>query len=378
MKISSPMPTLRLVRDTDPDPRAAAGPNPDDTIGPLACIVPAEVRGEVAPQSAAAAELLRPASFPLHQPIQQPAPGADAMVPGGIEQRVDQVQAEIDALRHEVGILRRRDETLKFYMHRLDEELRLAARLQQDFLPKSLPQVGKVHFHTLFRPAGYVSGDLYDVMRLDEFHVGFYMADAVGHGMPAALLTMFLKNALVTKEISPTGYRLLSPGQSMARLNAALVDQNLSQATFATALYGSIDTRSLILTFSRGGHPSPILITGDGRLTSLDADGSLLGIFPGEEFAEKNVQLATGDRVFVFTDGIEVAFSGDETTDLARWREELYARRDMSTVDLITDFAQHLDGEVGSLQPKDDLTMIVVEVKEGSGVGAGGGAAGSF
>ena len=78
-------------------------------------------------------------------------------------------------------------------MTRLDEELRLAAKLQQDFLPKQLPQVGPIHFHSLFRPAGYVSGDLYDVMRLDEKRVGFFPVDAVGHGMPAALLTMFIK-----------------------------------------------------------------------------------------------------------------------------------------------------------------------------------------
>jgi hypothetical protein len=72
------------------------------------------------------------------------------------------------ALRSEINLLAPPRWTLNFHMHRLDEELRLAARMQQDFLPKSLPQVGPVRFHTLFRPAGYVSGDLYDVMRLDE------------------------------------------------------------------------------------------------------------------------------------------------------------------------------------------------------------------
>ena len=79
---------------------------------------------------------------------------------------------------------------------------------------------------------GYVSGDLYDVMRLDETHIGFYMADAVGHGMPAALLTMFIKNALVTKEIGPGGYRLLAPGETIAKLNEVLLGQNLSNEFF--------------------------------------------------------------------------------------------------------------------------------------------------
>src|SRR3954464_4375947 len=85
---------------------------------------------------------------------------------------VQAMQDEIAALQSEVAMLRKRDELVKLYMHRVDEELRLASRIQRDFLPKTLPEIGRVRFHTLFRPASYVSGDLYDVMRLDETHVG--------------------------------------------------------------------------------------------------------------------------------------------------------------------------------------------------------------
>jgi serine phosphatase RsbU (regulator of sigma subunit) len=272
--------------------------------------------------------------------------------------------AELRRLRQEVQLLRRRDETLKFYMQRLDEELRLAARLQQDFLPKSLPHVGRVHFHKLYRPAGYVSGDLYDVTRLDESHVGFYIADAVGHGMPAALLTMFLKTALVMKEIKQGGYRLLTPSETISRLNESLCDQGLTQATFATALYGHVNTHTLEVTIARGGHPSPVLLRANGHVESIDADGGLLGIFPGETFEQATAQLEPGDRLFVFTDGIEVAFSGPEQTiDTERWRAELHARRHLPTAELLEDFARHIDQEAGSITPKDDLTMIVLEVK---------------
>jgi serine phosphatase RsbU (regulator of sigma subunit) len=75
------------------------------------------------------------------------------------------------------------------------------------------------------------------------------------------------------------------------------------------------------------------------------------------------VQLKPGDRVFIFTDGIEVAFSDDQTMDVQRWRDELFQRRHMATPELINDFAEHLDREMGSLTPKDDLTMVVMEVK---------------
>jgi serine phosphatase RsbU (regulator of sigma subunit) len=301
-------------------------------------------------------------SFPAAMKPADDAAQAAAIAP--LEQHVDRLQRELDAVQKEVADLRLRDETLKFYMHRLDEELRLAARLQQDFLPKALPQLGDIRFHTLYRPAGYVSGDLYDVMRLDEFHVGFYMADAVGHGMPAALLTMFLKNALATKEINKAGYRLLPPSETMARLNTALVEQNLSQATFATAVYGVIDVRTLELTFARGGHPCPVLMHADGQLDVLPADGSLLGIFPDEAFAQTTVQLTRGDRLFIFSDGIEVAFAGDQTMDTQQWREALHSRRQLSSAEMIAGFAEQLDKEAKGKFPKDDLTMIVVDVAD--------------
>jgi sigma-B regulation protein RsbU (phosphoserine phosphatase) len=278
-------------------------------------------------------------------------------------QQLEVMQTEMDDLKAEVNLLRRRDETLNFSIQRFDEELRLAARLQQEFLPKQLPQVGKIHFHTLFRPAGYVSGDLYDVMRLDEKNVGFYMADAVGHGMPAALLTMFIKNALVTKQITDGKYRLLTPSETMSRLNDAMIEQNLSASTFATAVYGTIDTENLTLSFSRGGHPHPMLMRSDGSVTPLECDGGLLGVFPGEPYEQKAVQLQSGDRLMVYSDGVEVAFCDDQSIDPERWRYELKLRQHLSSEELLLDFAEHVDNQAGSLAPKDDLTMIIVEVK---------------
>jgi phosphoserine phosphatase RsbU/P len=297
-------------------------------------------------------------------PPPSPAPiAADAPVPVPFAQPLDSLQREINALHEEVVALKCRDEALKFHMHRLDEEMRLAARLQQDFLPKKLPQVGKVHFHTLFRPASFVSGDLYDVMRLDETHVGFYVADAVGHGMPAALLTMFMKNALLTKQITTDSYHLLPPGETLARLNDSLVAQNLSYATFATAIYGVVDTHSLRVTFARGGHPNPIILRSGGVLERLQTEGSLLGIFAGEAFPELTVQLATGDRMVVFTDGVELAFNDGTTIDSARWCDELWHRRFLPTEQLLRELSTRLDREADTSALKDDLTMVIVEVQ---------------
>jgi serine phosphatase RsbU (regulator of sigma subunit) len=274
-----------------------------------------------------------------------------------------QLREQMEAVRAELNDLRRRDETLNFYLHRVDDEMRQAARLQQDFLPKALPDIGRLQFHSLFRPAGYVSGDLYDVTRLDDRHVGFYMADAVGHGVPAALLGMFLKHALQTKDANG---RLLEPAETLKRLNQLWLDQRLSQSAFATALYGTIDTETLELRFARAGHPCPILMRAGGAVEELDSHGCLLGVFDDEAFDTYVTTLRPGDRMLVYTDGIEVAFWDDQHTqeeqELHRWRRELLARRHLEAEQLLTEFDRQVDDEKGSLAQRDDLTMLLIDV----------------
>ena len=283
--------------------------------------------------------------------------------PGIVTPEMQVLHDEVAKLNAELSLLRRKSDMLNFHMSRLDEELRLAARLQQDFLPKSLPQIGRVRFHTLFRPAGYVSGDFYDVMRLDEKHIGFYIADAVGHGVPAALLTMFIKHALMTKQIiAGKGYRLLSASETITRLNETLIEQDLSAATFATAVYCTLNIDTLKLTVCRAGHPHPVLLRASGAIESLEPEGGLLGVFAEQRFQETSVNLASGDRLVMFTDGIEVCFSDDVTADKERWRDELSSRRHLPAKKLLEEFAQLIDMENGSISPKDDLTMVVVEI----------------
>jgi sigma-B regulation protein RsbU (phosphoserine phosphatase) len=279
-----------------------------------------------------------------------------------IEEQLNAVEREMDGLRDEVDSLRRRDRTISFYMQRLDEEMRLAARLQQDFLPSPMQAEVPVRFSAMWRPAGYVSGDLYDVMRLDERHVGFYIADAVGHGMPAALLTMFLKNALITKEIHGQNYRLLDPAESLARLNDGLLEQELQAGTFCTACYGVLNTETLELRVASAGHPSPIVLRADSEPITLKTNGALLGIFAGEKYITTMHQLRRGDRLVFFTDGVEVCFNESPEADPERWCEELIKRTHMSSEELVTDLSRYLDTEAGSLDPRDDVTVLVAEI----------------
>ncbi len=247
----------------------------------------------------------------------------------------------------------------------LSHELRLAARLQQDFLPRRLPEVGPARFGALFRPAFWVSGDIYDIMRLDETHVGFYVIDAVGHGLAAALLTMFIRRALQTKRITGSDYQIFQPDETLAELNIDICSEELSTGQFCTGVYCVLDIETMELTYARAGHPEPVLIRADGTIETLPADGPLLGVFPDGEFESRTVQLAPGDRVVLYTDGAEDALK-QPSQDLGHGKT--FARiaegyRQTPRAEMLMQMTASLDIKYGLTDPEDDVTVVVMDIE---------------
>jgi len=244
----------------------------------------------------------------------------------------------------------------------LQEQMRLAARLQRDFLPHSFPEVGPIRFAAMFRPASWVSGDFYDVFRLDETHVGFYVADVVGHGMPAALLTMFIKKALPTKQITGNTYEIIPPNQALAQLNAEICEQELSYCQFCTAAYGVVDAGALQLSYARGGHPCPLLLTRDGDVRQLDAAGTLLGVFPGERYQARQVELNPGDRVVMFSDGTQEALHSPAQSGEEALVAELLRLRPLPAEAMLLQLTARINERRDVTRPKDDMTVLVMDV----------------
>lgn len=271
---------------------------------------------------------------------------------------------------------------------RVDRELHEAARLQRALVRCCPPQMPEVGLGVVYRPAGQVSGDIYDVERVDERHVGIFVADAVGHGVPAGMLTLFISRALPRVDrVGWKGQRVVPPGEAMGRLNAMYCERVGNGAKFSTAAYVLLDVERMVGRLTLAGHPAPVVVRRGGALERPDAGGPLLGVFPGAEYGECEVDLSDGASLVLFTDGFEMVYEGqlEKTRGQIGGRtphiDRLAALGEAATGvcgeeegmrGAIGSFEGELNTQIGSLHPPDDLTALVVTPRVG-GVAVGEG-----
>jgi len=250
----------------------------------------------------------------------------------------------------------------KALVDNLAEQLRLAGLVQKDFLPSRLPNSSQLKWTTIYLPAEWVSGDIYDIVRLDEEHIGFYVADVVGHGMPAALLTIFLKQALVMRQTQENDYRIFSPSEVVKNLNVRMAAQKLSGYQFATCCYCLLNTSTLELTYARAGHPYPVLIRAGRQPEQLEIRGSLLGVFEQAEFPQKTIQLQPGDKLLIYTDGADSLIGGFNDRAGFCFTEEFLKIKHHSMEQILEVLHSHIQNQEVEQAEIDDITMVGLEI----------------
>jgi sigma-B regulation protein RsbU (phosphoserine phosphatase) len=286
--------------------------------------------------------------------------GVLAFVPPdeGAEEFCARIESLLSSKRPTSPAVRR----LREHTRVLDEQLRLAQRLQMDFLPRRLPAIAGARMAARLEPVSWVSGDFYDVFRLDEKHIGFYIADAVGHGIPAALLTVFVKKSLQTKRIEGSHYELIPPDEALHLLNLDLLSAELRESPFITMVYCLYNIETHELAYARGGHPRPLLLDPDGSIEPLDGDGTLMGVFPEAAFDMHTRRLEPGQRLLIYSDGAEHV----EPIAMANPRRLLDIIRTIALLPLETMLDGILDAVHGATcgnRLADDVTLVGLEIE---------------
>jgi serine phosphatase RsbU (regulator of sigma subunit) len=203
-----------------------------------------------------------------------------------------------------VGQLVRQQEAEARNRERLEQELKIAQIIQQQFLPASLPDLPGWHVAAFYRPARTVGGDFYDFIPLPDGRVMCVVGDVTDKGIPAALVMASTHSLL-----RAAGPQLVSPGAVLAQVNDLLC-ADIPAHMFVTCLCLVLDPASGKVVFANAGHDVPYVRTAGG-IAELRARGMPLGLMPGMAYEEKSFEFRPGDCALLHSDGLAEAHDPD-------------------------------------------------------------------
>ncbi len=221
-----------------------------------------------------------------------------------------------------------------------------------------MPQPAGWELAARWKTARQVGGDFYDVMELPNQKLGLFIADVADKGMPAALF-MALTRTLVRAAIVETS----SPAEALQRVNELLMPDT-KQGMFVTAVYAVLDQNTGELTYVNAGHNPPLWMKANGDIERLTRTGVALGATEARTISQQTIQLAPGESVLFYTDGLTEEFSPDgDLFGEARLMGAIRSDSFVSADAMLDTIESSLNAFVASIPLSDDLTMLVVRRK---------------
>ena len=243
---------------------------------------------------------------------------------------------------------------------RLEQEMRVATLIQQQFLPRELPKLADWQVAAHYGPARAVGGDFYDFIALPDGRIGIVVGDVTDKGVPAALI--MARTQSVLRGEAP---RLISPAKVLERANEILLPE-MPPRMFVTCLYMVLEPETGRVVYANAGHNLPYVRTASGVI-ELRATGMPLGLLPGMDYPEHEAVLARGESVLLYSDGIVEAHDrAGAMFGFPRLRGLMATEH--SGGDLLDRLLEELRGFVGhGWEQEDDITLVALQRTGGPG-----------
>jgi sigma-B regulation protein RsbU (phosphoserine phosphatase) len=259
---------------------------------------------------------------------------------------------------------RLRDE-IDEHLARLEEELNAARKLQMSMVPQSFPAPSAdfpIDLHASMEPAREVGGDLYDFFMTEDGKLCFLVGDVSGKGMPAALFMARAKSLIrIATDLmhSPNGSSA-PPADIIARVNRELCQDN-GDMMFVTLFFAMLAPATGEVEFCNAGHNPPYHLNGQGAVAIEGGKGIILGVNPKAVYATGRLSLATGEGIYLFTDGVtEANNTAEELFGEPRLEAALRAAAASGSAEIVKSVAEAVRGFVGNALPFDDITMLAI------------------
>jgi len=244
------------------------------------------------------------------------------------------------------------------------KEINYAREIQQSLLPKNDLIIKDTRFVSRYMPCENLSGDYFDIFKVDDENVGMYILDVSGHGVSAALMTMFCINTVKSTERLINRYRGLKPHRNLIHFYESFNKMSFPPAMHMVIFFATYNFKNKVLTYSSGGmNCFPILIKQEGGHAFLDKSKGFpicqCSEFYTPEYYSSSINLHKGDRVVFYTDGLvdqkkNGVFGQEDLIELMESNRE----RDLETVDRY--IAERMEENGGRFE--DDITYFIMEI----------------
>jgi sigma-B regulation protein RsbU (phosphoserine phosphatase) len=272
------------------------------------------------------------------------------------------------------------EEELRSLNQRIRQDLERAAGLQASLLPRSVPRVPGVRFEWIFEPCDELAGDLFNIFRLDEEHVGFYLLDVSGHGLVAALLSFALgrllsplpdqSSLLKRYSNSERGNTLARPVEVADILNLQFPFSDKTQQYFSL-FYGIYNFKSRLLRYVSAGHSGFAYLPAGGKAAIRALPSYPIGFHETPHYSEQRLRLAPGDRVYLYSDGIVEALDGSgQQFGNERFLKTLEASSGVSLRRSLDTLLATVRDYSSGIQRSDDMSILALETGTTQAAGA--------
>lgn len=245
----------------------------------------------------------------------------------------------------------------------LQKDLTLASEIQQYFLPSVFPPFpedsGKLDIYASMEAAKDIGGDFYDFFRIDDDHIGLVIADVCGKGIPAALFMAVSQTILRAKAASSA-----TAAECLTETNRLLADYSV-EYMFVTMFYAIYNTKTGHVNYCNAGHNAPYVLRADGTIELLPKAGNVMvGAFKDAVYKEDTLQMAHGDTLVMFTDGVTEAMNrSDKVFGNKRLEFLLGGLSDLSCQQIVETVKTGISYFVDGAEQSDDMTMLVLRRK---------------
>ena len=267
-------------------------------------------------------------------------------------------------------LVRQRTKDLEEANSILLKDIEYAKEMQLRLLPNNMPDDLSVKFIAEYLPAERLSGDFYNVIQLDEDNIAIYIGDVSGHGVSAAMLTIFANQSIVpVKKDEYSLNQIVSPGLVLNSIYSGFNNTNFKDETYILMLYGIYNKKTKTFTYASAGmNTSPYIIKSSGEILEINSKGfsiCKLGEYIVPTYENRVVQMESGDKILFYSDGlVEAKNSANEVYGQEKLKDFLINNFSLKSKDIKFELKKNLFMHIGNVErPTDDVTLLIMEVK---------------